>query len=41
MAERNLGIKYAILKEEVPILNAEPVLSDKEFSKIIKKIQSP
>ena len=39
MAERNRGIRYAVLKDEVPILNSKPVLNDKEFAKIVKRLK--
>ena len=39
MAERTRGIKYANLLEEVSLEGIKPVLSDYDFSKIIKDIK--
>lgn len=34
-AEKNLGIKYANLKEEVSLDGIGPVLNDSEFKKVV------
>jgi hypothetical protein len=39
IAERTRGIRYANLLEEVSLEGIEPVLSDEEFSKILKEIK--
>ncbi len=39
LAERTMGMRYANLLEEISLEGIEPVLSDKEFSKILQEIK--
>ena len=39
MAERTMGIRYANLLEEVSLDGIKPVLSDDEFTKLVKEIE--